>query len=151
MAAGKVDANKKVLERILKAYSEGDLERVVSAFDENVVWMVHTLPGHYRFGGPRRGHLGMSEVWAMLATYFTMERYESREMVGEGDVVWSTNELTVLVRKTGKRVLLRLVNRWQFQDGKVIACDEYFDTAATLAQQERIPETIPDEAGGARA
>jgi hypothetical protein len=57
----------------------------------------------------------------------------------------------VLVRKTGKRVLLRLVNRWQFQDGKVIACDEYFDTAGTLAQQERIPETIPDEAGGARA
>jgi ketosteroid isomerase-like protein len=147
MAATSVEANKKVLERILKAYSQGDLERVVSSFDENVVWMVHTLPGHYRFGGPRRGHLGMSEVWAMLATYFTMERYESREMVGEGDVVWSTNELTVLVRKTGKRVLLRLVNRWQFKDGCVIACDEYFDTAATLAQQERIAEIIPDESG----
>ncbi len=148
MATASVEANKKVLTRILRAYSEGDLERVVSSFDESVVWMVHTVPGHYRFGGPRRGHLGMSEVWAMLATYFTMERYESREMVGEGDIVWSTNELTVLVRRSGKRVLLRLVNRWQFKDGKVIACDEYFDTAGTLAQQERIPEVVPDEGGG---
>jgi ketosteroid isomerase-like protein len=147
MAATKVDANKKVLERILRAYSEGDLERVVSAFDENVTWMVHTLPGHYRFGGPRRGHLGMAEVWAMLATYFTMERYQSLEIVGENDVLWSTNELTVLVRRTGKRVLLRLVNRWEFRDNKVIACDEYFDTAGALAQQDRVEEVIPDEAG----
>ena len=147
MAATKVDANKKVLERILRAYSEGDLERVVSAFDENVTWMVHTLPGHYRFGGPRRGHLGMAEVWAMLATYFTMERYQSLEIVGENDVLWSTNELTVLVRRTGKRVLLRLVNRWEFRENKVIACDEYFDTAGALAQQDRVEEVIPDEAG----
>jgi ketosteroid isomerase-like protein len=149
MTTGKVEANKKVLERILRAYGEGDLERVVSSFDENVVWMVHTLPGHYRFGGPRRGHLGMSEVWAMLATYFTMERYDPLEVVGEGDVCWATNELTVLVRRSGKRVLLRLVNRWEFKDGKVIKCDEYFDTAATLVQQGRIAETIPDEAGTA--
>lgn len=148
MATAKVDANKRILERILRAYSEGDLERVVSSFDENVVWMVHTLPGHYRFGGPRRGHLGMSEVWAMIATYFTMERYESREIVGEGDVLWSTNELTVLVRKSGKRVLLRLINRWEFKDGKVIACDEYFDTAAALVQQDRLADFIADEAGG---
>lgn len=147
MATAQVDANKKVLERILRAYSEGDLERVVSSFDENVTWMVHTLPGHYRFGGPRRGHLGMSEVWAMLATYFTMERYESLEIIGQDDVLWSTNELTVLVRRSGKRVLLRLVNRWEFKDNKVVACDEYFDTAATLAQQDRIADTIPDEAG----
>jgi len=147
MTAGKVEANKKVLERILRAYSEGDLERVVSSFDENVVWMVHTLPGHYRFGGPRRGHLGMSEVWAMLATYFTMERYESHEIVGEDDVLWSTNELTVLVRNTGKRVLLRLVNRWQFKDGKVVQCDEYFDTAGALVQQGRLEDTVGDEAG----
>jgi ketosteroid isomerase-like protein len=148
MAGAQVEANKKVLQRILRAYSEGDLERVVSSFDENVVWMVHTLPGHYRFGGPRRGHLGMGEVWAMLATYFTMERYESQEIVGEGDVLWSTNELTVLVRSTGKRVLLRLVNRWQFRDNRVVQCDEYFDTAGALVQQGRISDVIADEAGG---
>src|SRR6201999_3471493 len=75
MASAKLEANKRALERILRAYSESGLERVVSAFDENGAWMVHTLPGHYRFGGPRRGHLGMAEVWAMIATYFTMERY----------------------------------------------------------------------------
>ncbi len=147
MATATVDANRKVLERILKAYGEGDLERVVSSFDENVSWMVHTLPGHYRFGGPRRGHLGMSEVWAMIATYFTMERYDPLEIVCEGEVCWATNELTVLVRRTGKRVLLRLVNRWEFRDAKVISCDEYFDTAGALAQQDRIVEDIPDEAG----
>ena len=150
MTDGKLETNRRLLERILKAYGEGDLERVVSWVDDEVVWVVHTLPGHYRFGGPRRGHLGMSEVWAMIATYFTMERYESLEIVGEGDVLWSTNELTVLVRKSGKRVMLRLVNRWQFKDGKVVFCDEYFDTAGTLAQQERIPEEVPDE-GGTRA
>ncbi|HEY1707604.1 MAG TPA: nuclear transport factor 2 family protein [Rhizomicrobium sp.] len=147
MTGGKLETNRRLLERILKAYGEGDLERVVSWIDDNVTWMVHTLPGHYRFGGPRRGHLGMSEVWAMIATYFTMERYDSREIVGEGDVLWSTNELTVLVRKSGKRVMLRLVNRWEFRDGKVIFCDEYFDTAGALAQQDRIPEEVPDEGG----
>jgi ketosteroid isomerase-like protein len=147
MAGTSLEANRKVLERILRAYSESDLERVVSSFDENVQWMVHALPGHYRFGGPKRGHLGMAEVWAMIATYFTIERYECKEMIGEGDVLWATNELTVMIRRVNRRVMLRLVNRWQFENGKVIACDEYFDTAAALTMQDRIPEVLADEAG----
>jgi hypothetical protein len=52
-----------------------------------------------------------------------------------------------MIRRVNRRVMLRLVNRWQFENGKVIACDEYFDTAAALVMQDRIEEVLPDEAG----
>ena len=142
-AADPVESNKALLRRVLKAYERGDYEPIFAALDEDVVWSSNSLANHYRFGGTRRGRAGVVEALSMIAADYDISRYDVVEMVGEGDVIWATSELSLYDRKTGRPLTFPLVNRWQFRDGRIVSCSEFFDTAAVLQQQGRIPSDLP--------
>jgi len=144
-ASASVETNKATLRRVLKAYENGDYEPIFAALDEDVVWSSNSLASHYRFGGTRRGRAGVVEALSMIAADYEISRYEVLEMVGEGDVIWATSELALYDRKTGRPLTFPLVNRWQFRDSKIVSCSEFFDTAAVLQQQGRIPSDLPRE------
>jgi ketosteroid isomerase-like protein len=144
--AGTVEANKQVLRRVLKAYEGGDYEPIFAALDEDVVWSSNSLANHYRFGGTRRGRAGVVEALSMIAADYEISRYDVIEMIGEGDVIWATSELSLFDRKTRRALTFPLINRWQFRGGKIVSCSEFFDTAAVLQQQGRIPESVPRDA-----
>jgi ketosteroid isomerase-like protein len=131
-------ANKAVLARILKAYETGDFTPFLDALDEDVVWNSHA--GEFRFGGARKGRAGVLEAMAIIATEYQITRYRVTEMVGEGDVVWATNEVSVQDRRSGRVMTFPLINRWQFKDGRIVAGAEFFDTAAVLKQLGRLTE-----------
>lgn len=139
---GSGEANKNVLRRALKAYELGDFDPVLSLLDDNVVWTSNALAGHYRFGGRREGRAGVIEALSMIATDFAIERYMVSELIGEGDVVWAACQIEAHDRRSGRPVSLALINRWQFQDGKIVSCSEFFDTAGALHQQGRIDATV---------
>ncbi|MBI3678558.1 MAG: nuclear transport factor 2 family protein [Proteobacteria bacterium] len=136
------EANKNILRRVLKAYELGDFDPVLSLLDENVVWTSNALAGHFRFGGRREGRAGAIEALSMIATDFAIERYAVDEIIGEGDVVWASCQVEARDRRTGRTVSLALVNRWQFQNGKIVSCSEFFDTAGVLHQQGRIAAIV---------
>ena len=148
MAATSVEDNKTTLRRVIKAYERGDFDPIYQALDDDVVWASNTLANHYRFGGMRQGRAGVVEALSMIAADYDISRYDVVEMVGEGDVIWATSTLSLFDRKTGRPLVFPLVNRWQFKDGKIISCSEFFDTAAVLQQQGRIPEVLPRESKG---
>lgn len=142
-ATSQVEGNKALLRRVLKAYERGDYEPIFAALDEDVVWSSNSLANHYRFGGARRGRAGVVEALSMIAADFEISRYDVLEMVGEGDVIWASSELSLFDRKSRRALVFPLVNRWQFRDGKIVSCGEFFDTAAVLQQQGRIPSELP--------
>jgi ketosteroid isomerase-like protein len=61
-----------------------------------------------------------------------------RELTGDGDIVWALSDVTISEHKTGKRAEIRLANRWQFRDGKIVSCTEFFDSAGVLASLGRL-------------
>jgi ketosteroid isomerase-like protein len=61
-----------------------------------------------------------------------------RELTGDGDVVWALSDVTLSEHKSGKRAEIRLANRWQFRDGKIVSCNEFFDSAGVLTALGRI-------------
>lgn len=129
-------ANKAILARVLKAYETGDFEPFLEALDEEVVWDSHA--DQFRFGGARNGRAGVLEAMAIIAAEYQITRYRTTEMVGEGDVVWATNEVSVQDRRSGRVMTFPLINRWQFRDGRIVAGAEFFDTAAVLKQLGRL-------------
>ena|ERR1700742_817926 len=131
-------SNKNTLGRVIRAYVEGDLAPLLAHTAEDVVWESNASAAHYRFGGRFKGHLGLKEGLSLVATEFGVLRYDVREMVEEGDVIWALSELEVLEHKTGKRATLPLANRWQFRDGKIVSCSEFFDSARVLAELGRL-------------
>lgn len=146
MAATSVEENKATLRRMIVAYESGDFAPIYEALDEDVTWASNSLANHYRFGGVRRGRAGVVEALSMIAVDYEISRYEVVEMIGEGDVVWATSMLSLFDRKTARPLTFPLVNRWQFKDGKIVSCSEFFDTAAVLQQQGRIPQELPVKA-----
>jgi ketosteroid isomerase-like protein len=140
---GRVAANKAVLKRALKSYEKGDLEPILALLDENIVWRSNALAKHYRFAGRRQGRAGVIEALSMIAADFQVSRYEPIELVGEGDVIWASSEVSCLDRKAGRQLSFLLVNRWEFRDGRIVSCSEFFDTADVLQQQGRLPDPLP--------
>jgi ketosteroid isomerase-like protein len=131
-------SNKELLRKVIRAYVQGDLAPLMASSTDDVMWDSNAPAGQYRFGGSFKGHMGLKEALSLVATEFAILRYDIHEMTGEGDVVWVLSDLEVVENKTGKRVRLELANRWQFRDGKIASCREFFDSAGVLARLGRL-------------
>jgi ketosteroid isomerase-like protein len=131
-------SNKDTLRRVMRAYTQGDLEPLMKAVAEDVVWDSNSPAPHFRFGGRYNGHVGLTEALSLIASEFHILRYDIEEMTGEGDIIWAMSEFEVLERRSGKHAQLRLANRWQFRAGKIVSCTEFFDSAGTLLQLDKI-------------
>ncbi len=117
---------------------QGDLEPLMIAAADDVVWNSNVPPSHFRFGGQFHGRIGLKEALSLIAREFSLVRYDVREMTGDDDVVWALSDVIISERTTGCRASVRLANRWQFRDGKIVSCTEFFDSIGVLIALGRI-------------
>jgi ketosteroid isomerase-like protein len=64
---------------------------------------------------------------------FDIQRFEPREFIAQGDSIVVIGSETVVARSTGKIVELDWAHVFKMRNGKVVAVQEFFDTAAVLA------------------
>lgn len=116
----------------------GDLEPLMVAAADDVVWNTNVPESYFRFGGEFHGRIGLKEGLSLLASEFSLVRYDVREMTGDGDVVWALSDVIISENRTGRRANTKLVNRWQFRNGKLASCTEFFDSASVLIGLGRV-------------
>ena len=126
------------LRNIMVAYLQGDLSPLLEIAADDIVWDSNARKPQFRFGGAFRGRVGLQEALSLIAAEFAMLRYDVQEIVGDGDTIWALSDVIFSEHKTGKRTSIRLANRWQFRDGKLIRFTEFFDTAGVLADLGRV-------------
>jgi ketosteroid isomerase-like protein len=80
----------------------------------------------------------LKEALSLIASELLISRHDITELTGDGDVVWAMSDVEVIERHGTKQARIKLVNRWQFRDGKIASCTEFFDSAGTLLQLDRI-------------
>jgi ketosteroid isomerase-like protein len=122
------DANKDLLRRILIAYGEGDLAPMRAALDPDVVYFSHGPQEFFRFGGRHEGFGDTIAALSAIASDYAVHRYQIRELIGEGEIVWLTAEVDATDRRRKTRLKITLAARWQFKGGRVISVEEYFDS-----------------------
>jgi ketosteroid isomerase-like protein len=132
-----VNPNHALIRGVMRSYAQGDMAPLMAVASEDIVWSSNAPKQGFRFGGRYAGQLGMKEALSLIASDFEMLRYEKREMVGDGDVVWAASDLEALEKKSRSRLQFELVNRWQFEGGKLVAYAEYFASASLLLQLGR--------------
>jgi len=138
MTGEEIRANKATVTRVLKAYAQGDLAPLFEAIADDVEWTSNTVSENYRFGGRRTGRAGVLEALSLIAVDYAVRRYELKEVTAEGDTIWSYVDAEFMHRRTNKPIAFVLASRWKFRDGKIVAFEEFFDTAAVLEQEGRI-------------
>jgi ketosteroid isomerase-like protein len=126
------------LRRIIEAYVQGDLEPLMVAAADDIVWNSNVPAPQFRFGGQFHGRIGLKEGLSLLASEFSLVRYDVREMTGDGDIVWVLSDVIVSEHRTGRRASVTLANRWQFRSGKIVSCTEFFDSVSVLIALGRI-------------
>ncbi len=126
------------LRKIMGAYLQGDLTPLLEIAADDIVWDSNARKPQFRFGGVFHGRVGLQEALSLIASEFAMLRYDVQEIVGTGDTIWALSDVILSEHKTGKRTSIRLANRWQFRDGKLVRFTEFFDTAGVLADLGRL-------------
>lgn len=132
------DANKALVRRILSAYAEGDLAPLREVLDPGVVYHSHSPAEFFRFGGRHDGLASGVAALSSIASDYTIHSLMVSEVIGEGDVVWATTDVNYTERRSKVRMSIRVVSRWEVKKGRVIAVDEYFDTAEAALKQGRV-------------
>jgi ketosteroid isomerase-like protein len=124
---------------VAKGLANSDLAPLFSIIDENTVWISASAPGGaFRFGGEYQRRAGVVEVTALIATTYHFTRFEPREIMSQGEVLWALVDAEAQYRPTGKTLKTAIAIRWRVRDGKLLEHQAFFDTAHVLAQQSQM-------------
>ena len=125
--------NVEIVRRGYEAFGRGDLDTLLSLFDEQIEWRTPG-PADLPTAGHRRGRDQVREFFGTLNQMFEMQRFEPRTFVAEGDRVVVLGEDTARVKSTGKVIDQQWAHAFTLSNGKVTAFDEYLDTSAVVTE-----------------
>jgi len=115
---------------------------LVAAADANIVWKSGaTKKGPFRFGGTYEKTPGLLEVLLEISTRYTFRRFEPKEIVCSGELVFGLFDVELDYRNSAdgrlepKPVATEFVLRWRVRDNKILEHQAFFDTASMLVQQ----------------
>ncbi|MDE2631415.1 MAG: nuclear transport factor 2 family protein [Alphaproteobacteria bacterium] len=130
-----------LMRKIAKAFEQGELQPLFDAIDDNTVWRSGSqLEGLFRFGGEYRKYAGVKELISRIASAYTFRRFEPKETVAGGDVVWGWFDIETEYRPTRKIATFEIVIRWQVRNGKILDHRAFLDTTYLLHQQGELPK-----------
>ena len=126
------ESNLDVVRRGYEAFGRGDIDGLMAELDEQIQW-VTPGPAELATSGRRSGHQQVGEFFNALNETFDIQRFEPREFITHGDRVIVLGSETTGVRATGKVIELDWVHVFTVRNGKVVAFQDFFDTAAVVA------------------
>ena len=125
-----------LMRRLAKAVENADLQSLVAAVDEEVVWHVGgRQAGILGLGGTYISRAGLLEVTAKLATVLNFYRFEPKEIIADGEIAWGWFDVAAtLIGRPNQHVRAEVALRWRVRNGKILESRSFYDTA-DLAQQ----------------
>jgi ketosteroid isomerase-like protein len=125
--------NLDVIRRGYDAFGRGDINTLLTLFDEQIVW-VAPGPPELRTSGRRVGPQAVAEFFAAVNDLFEIQRFDPQEFIAQGDRVVVLGHESARVRATGKVLESDWAHVFTLRNGKVTAFQEYFDTSEFVAE-----------------
>ncbi|HEY0567760.1 MAG TPA: nuclear transport factor 2 family protein [Xanthobacteraceae bacterium] len=117
------------INRAYKARDKGDLESVMSAFHPNAVFELKGEKDVLEIAGPVQGHQSVRAAMAGFIAIFEFMKRDIVETMVDGDRVAVHSRLTIRFVPRDVVVTTDLLDRFRFEDGKIIELVEFADTA----------------------
>ena len=129
--------NRALVQRGYDAFGRGDIETLLSLFDENIEWATPGPP-ELPTAGRRRGRRQVAEFFQALNGMSEIQRFEPHTFVCEGDRVVVLGRAAERLKATGKVLDSEWVHVFTVKNGKIVSFQEYLDTAATVAELQLV-------------
>ena len=122
-------AAKQVIQDLYEAFARGDAATVLGALHPAVNWM-EAENGPLAVGNPYASPQAVGEgVFGPILQDVEDFRVNPADLVAEDRDVVAFGRYTGIHRGTGQALDAQFVHRWTLEDGKVVAFQQYTDTA----------------------
>jgi ketosteroid isomerase-like protein len=119
--------NLATVKRLYAAFGTGDLPGVLGTLDAGIAW---TVPGSAPWAGEGRGHEHVQGFFQSFGSHASLDTFEPRSFVTDGDTVVVLGYEEGTVRQTGRKWQAHFAHTFAFAGGKITAHREYIDTQA---------------------
>jgi ketosteroid isomerase-like protein len=130
------EQNVDVVRKGYEAFGRGDINGLLAQLDPDVEWRTPG-PADLPTAGQRRGLDGVQEFFQTLSGLVETLRFEPKQFIAQGDMVMVIGDDTSRVKATGTTLEIRFVHAFTVRNGKVVAFEEYIDTAALVTDLRR--------------
>jgi len=122
--------NVNAIKQMYEAAGRGEMERALSAIDENlVVYEQESLP----YGGRYEGHDGFQKLFQNLSAHWDDFKFAPQEFMDAGETVVAIVQLTGNAKQTGSPLDMTMYELWRMRGGKAVECRSIvWDTAKML-------------------
>jgi ketosteroid isomerase-like protein len=119
-----------MVKELYAAFGRGDMPAMLRVLDDDIQW---NYPGSdlIPWAGSFRGHDGVQQVFAAIASQADIERFEPQRFLAQDDSVVVLGWERVRVKRTSRTFEAHWTHAYTLSRGKVTTFREYTDTAAT--------------------
>src|SRR3954465_3764486 len=140
-----------LMRKVVAGFEKSDAGPLVAALHDEIVWKsANRHDALFRFNGEYKTRARVIERLTDLFQNFTFHRFEPKEIIAAGDVVWGHFDVVLSLDPKGsgivsKNVDLEIAIRWQLKEGKIIEHQSFLGTAALVIQQTQLarPSSLP--------
>jgi hypothetical protein len=115
------------VKRLYSAFGTGDLAGLLGTLDADIDWLV---PGSAPWAGEGRGREYVQGFFEKFGSSASLETFEPRSFVADGDMVVVLGYEEGTFRKTGRSWKAHFTHTFKMAGGKITAHREYIDTQA---------------------
>lgn len=119
--------NLDTVKRLYTAFGTGDLPGLLGSLDAGIHWAV---PGSAPWAGEGRGHEHVQGFFQKFGSSASLETFEPRSFVADGDTVVVLGYEEGTFRATGRKWKTHFTHTFTVSAGKITAHREYLDTQA---------------------
>jgi ketosteroid isomerase-like protein len=126
------EQNTDIVKRAYASFKSGDMNALMATYANDVSWEVYG-PSTIPTAGVRKGLSGVQEFFGMLDSAMSVQSFEPREFIAQGDQVVVLGDYSWKVKATGRTFTAKWAHVATLKDGKIVRFREYTDTAAAVA------------------
>jgi uncharacterized protein len=132
------ETNTALVAGLYNAFATGDVETVLGALSETVVWNeAENFP--YDDGNPYVGRDAvLNGVFARIGNDWEYWTLNIDDYVSNGDDVVAFGRYSARHKETGAEINAQFVHRWRIEDGQAVSFQQYADTEQVVAAMPRL-------------
>jgi|SRR5215510_11609769 len=134
--------NVDVVKDAYRAFSEGNLDVLLSCLDDSVKWFAIGPPHLIPTAGTRYGPEQVEQYFSLLKSSGQLKGWWPLEFIAEGDKVVAIGELQNEVKATGSSIRSPWVHVFTLRRGKISEFRSFYDTAAAITALETAPTRL---------
>ena len=128
------DTTRAALEVMLDAFMQGNTDRLVARYHDDIDWLFYAPVALFPFAGARRGKAEVFKGYSLMYEIFRLADYKVAVTLVEGDRAATLSDVHMVQRATGRAIRSRIASFHRFRDGRLIEYRGFTDSFDSVEQ-----------------